>query len=425
MSTTSTQSIPVPEPGLTQEEMVQRAQDMIGVLRERQEECERIGRLPDETSREFIEAGFYRILQPRRFGGYEFDLPTFTRVAIALARGCPASGWTYTLTAGHAHMLAALWPEEGQIDIYGADGEVRMPGRFRPGTATPVDGGYRVSGTWDYVSGCDSATHLAFGFMLGDDPSAGELATDFIGVVDYADCEIIDNWDVLGLRGTGSKRVVVEDVFVAEHRTIDSIFRIDAPPAAGRTVHEGPIYREGGIAGLIFSETASVAIGTAWGVLDLYEESLRKRKTTVLPLIPMTEHAQYPRFFGEAFQSIDVAEAALLQSDYDYMDWSRRAAAGEIEYGRDRDFRLMLRKQYCAKLAYDAVNLMMRTNGSAGMRGGAMWQRLQRDMTVLMTHNTVQPELAADSFGRMHFGLLPHGVNADPPAPGAVPPPVR
>jgi 3-hydroxy-9,10-secoandrosta-1,3,5(10)-triene-9,17-dione monooxygenase len=422
MSTIETQSIPVPEPGLTQDEIVQRARDMIPALRERQEECERIGRLPDETSRDFVEAGFYRILQPRRFGGYEFDLPTFTRVAIALARGCPASGWTYTLTAGHAHMLAALWSEEGQIDIYGADGEVRMPGRFRPGTATAVDGGYRASGTWDYVSGCDSATHLAFGFMLGDDPSAGEMATDFIGVVDYADCEIIDNWDVLGLRGTGSKRVVVEDVFIPERRTIDSIFRLAAPPAAGRTVHEAPIYREGGIGGLIFSETASVAIGTAWAVLDLYEESLRKRKTTVLPLIPMTEHAQYPRFFGEAYQSIDVAESALLQSDYDYMDWSRRAAAGGMEYSRDLDWRLQLRKQYCAKLAYDAVNLMMRTNGSAGMRGGAMWQRLQRDLTVLMTHNTVQPELAADSFGRLHFGLLPHGVQEGS---GPVPPTVR
>ena len=272
------------------------------------------------------------------------------------------------------------------------------------------------------MSGCDSATHLAFGFMLGDDAAAGELATDFIGVVDYDDCEIIDNWDVLGLRGTGSKRVVVEDVFVPERRTIDSIFKPDAPPAAGRTVHEAPIYREGGIGGLIFSETASVAIGTAWGVLDLYEESLRKRKTTVLPLIPMTEHAQYPRFFGEAFQSIDVAESALLQSDHDYMEWSRQAAAGEIEYTRDLDFRLQLRKQYCAKLAYDAVNLMMRTNGSAGMRGGAMWQRLQRDLTVLMTHNTVQPELAADSFGRLHFGLLPHGVEEGA---GPAPPPVR
>ena len=421
MATTETQ-IPVPEPSLTAEEMVQRARNMVPVLRERQEHCEQLGRLPDETSRDFIEAGFYRILQPRRFGGYEFDLPTFTRVAIELARGCPASGWTYTLTAGHAHMLAALWPEDGQIDIYGDAGEVRMPGRLRPGKAREVDGGYVCSGTFDYVSGCDSATHLVLAWMFGDDASAGEFATDFIGVVDFDDVEIIDNWDVLGLRGTGSKRVVVEDVFVPPRRTIDSIFRLDAPPAAGRTVHDNPMYREGTIGGLIFSETASVAIGVAKGVLDLYEESLRKRKTTVLPLIPMTEHAQYPRFFGEAFQMIDVAECALVQSDYDYMDWCRRAAAGEMEFGFDLDRRLQLRKQYCAKLAYDAVNLMMRTNGSAGMRTGAMWQRMQRDMTVLMTHNTVQAELAADSFGRMHFGLLPHGVS---PESGAVPPPVR
>ena len=151
MSISPTQSITVPEPGLTQEEMVQRARDMVGVLRERQEEAERIGRLPDETSRDFIEAGFYRILQPRRFGGYEFDLPTFTRVAIALARGCPASGWTYTLTAGHAHMLASLWSEQGQIDIYGADGEVRMPGRFRPGSGSPVSTCPEMSGS---TSGC-------------------------------------------------------------------------------------------------------------------------------------------------------------------------------------------------------------------------------------------------------------------------------
>jgi len=421
MSTTPTHSIPVPEPELTAEEMVRRAREMVPTLRERQAHAEEIGRLPDETSREFIEAGFYRILQPRRFGGYEFDLPTFTRVAIELSRGCPASGWTYTLTAGHAHILAALWPEAGQIEIYGEDGEVRMPGRLRPGKAVEVDGGYQVSGTFDYVSGCDSATHLVLAFAFGDDVSAGELATDFIGVVDYDDCEIVDNWDVLGLRGTGSKRVVVEDVFVPRYRTIDSIFRPDAPPAAGRTVHDAPIYREGTIGGLIFSETASVAIGAAWGVLDLFEESMRKRKTTVLPLTPMIEHAQYPRFYGEALQMIDVAECALLQSDHDYMEWCRRAAEDGIEFGPELDRRLQLRKQYCAKLAYDAVGIMMRVNGSAGMRTGAMWQRYARDLAVLMTHNTVQPELAADFYGRMHFGLLPHGVDPDDPRAGSTP----
>jgi 3-hydroxy-9,10-secoandrosta-1,3,5(10)-triene-9,17-dione monooxygenase len=318
-------------------------------------------------------------------------------------------------------MLAALWPEDGQIDIYGEDGEVRMPGRLRPGTAVEADGGYQVSGTWDYVSGCDSATHLVLGFAFSDDVSAGELATDFIGVVDYDDCEIIDNWDVLGLRGTGSKRVVVEDVFVPKSRTIDSIFKFDAPRAEGRSVHDAPIYREGTIGGLIFSETASVAIGASSGVLDLFEESMRKRKTTVLPLIPMTVHSQYPRFYGESVQLIDVAECALLQSDYDYMEWSRRAAEDGVPFGPDLDRRLQLRKQYCAKLAYDAVGIMMRVNGSAGMRGGAMWQRYARDLTVLMTHNTVQPELAADFYGRMHFGLLPHGADPADPVAGSTP----
>ena len=424
MSTTETQSIPVPEPGLTQDEIVQRARDMIPVLRERQEECERIGRLPDETSRDFVEAGFYRILQPRRFGGYEFDLPTFTRVAIALARGCPASGWTYTLTAGHAHMLAALWSEEGQIDIYGADGEVRMPGRFRPGTATAAPAraatASRARGTtsraatrrptWPSAS-CSATTRRPARWPPTSSASSTTPTARSSTTGTCSDC-------AARAPSASSSRTSSSPSAARSTRSSGSTRR----PRRGARCTRPRSTARAASAGSIFSETASVAIGTAWGVLDLYEESLRKRKTTVLPLIPMTEHAQYPRFFGEAFQSIDVAESALLQSDYDYMDWSRRAAAGEIEYSRDLDWRLQLRKQYCAKLAYDAVNLMMRTNGSAGMRGGAMWQRLQRDLTVLMTHNTVQPELAADSFGRLHFGLLPHGVEEGA---GPVPPTVR
>jgi 3-hydroxy-9,10-secoandrosta-1,3,5(10)-triene-9,17-dione monooxygenase len=407
-----TGSIPVPEPGLTQEQIVARARDMIPTLRERQEEAETIGRLPDATSREFIDAGFYRILQPRRFGGYEFDLPTFSRVAINLARGCPSSGWAYTLTAGHQHLLASYFSEEAQIDIAGDDGDFRVPGRFRPGTAVEVEGGYRCTGTFDYVSGCDSATHLTFGFVLNDDVTAGELATDIITLIDYDDVEIIDNWDVMGLRGTGSKRVVVDDVFVPAHRTIHSFFDPMAPPFPGRTVHENPVYRRGSLAGLVFAETSSVAIGAARGVLDLFEESMRKRKTTVLPLVPMTEHAQYPRFYGEALQGIEVAEAALLQTNQDYMDEARRAEAEDRDFDADLDRRLQLRMQLCAKMAYDAVLLMMRVNGSAGMRTGAMWNRYLRDMNVLMTHNTVQAELVADFYGRLHFGLLPHGAEA-------------
>jgi 3-hydroxy-9,10-secoandrosta-1,3,5(10)-triene-9,17-dione monooxygenase len=385
---------------------------MIPTLRARQEEAEALCRMPEATSRELIDAGFYRILQPRRFGGYEFDLPTFSRVAISLARGCPSTGWAFTLTAGHAHLLAAYFSEAAQVEIAGDDGDIRVPGRFRPGTAVEVEGGYRVTGTYDYVSGCDTATYLTFGFALDEDLTAGELATDIITLIPFDQVEIIHNWDVLGLRGTGSNRVVVEDVFVPSHMTIHSFFDPMAAPFPGRTVHENPMYRRGSLAGLVFAETTSVAIGAARGVLDLFEESMRTRKTTVLPLVPMTEHAQYPRFYGEALQGIEVAEAALLQTNTDYMEEARRADAEDRDFDADLDRRLQLRMQLCAKMAYDAVLLMMRVNGSAGMRTGAMWNRYLRDMNVLMTHNTVQAELSADFYGRLHFGLLPHGAES-------------
>src|ERR1051326_3988298 len=164
--------IDVPLPELTPAQMIARACEMVPALRERQAECEALGRIPQETNDEFVSAGFYRILQPRRFGGYEFDLGTFARVMMEVSRGCPSSGWVLALTAGHAIMLSAFFPEEAQIDVYGVDGEFRGPSRTPPRViARPVEGGYILNGEWDYVSGCDIATHAigGIGVIRGDE----------------------------------------------------------------------------------------------------------------------------------------------------------------------------------------------------------------------------------------------------------------
>ena len=395
-------SIAPPEPDLTSEQMVQRARDLVPILRERQEECETLGRLPDETVRDFVDAGFYRILQPRRFGGYELDLPTFSIVAMELARGCPSSGWTYALVGGHQHLLSAFFSEECQIDVYGSEGDMRMPGNVRPlAVATPVEDGYRITGAWDYVSGCDSATHFVVGAEV---PAQGSEAPRLITLIaDASSCSIIDNWDVLGLRGTGSKRVVAEDVFVPAHRTLGSLFEIDLRSAPGRHVHANPMYRAGGLFSPLFSEITAVAIGTARGALDIYEETVATRSTTVLPIMPMKDHPDYHRFYGEAVQLIDVAEGAFLAFDRDYMEWSRRDVEEGIPFSFELEHLLGLRKQLCSKLASDAVDLMTRTGASTNMKAGAIMQRYRRDMTMLMTHNTVQAELAAGTYGRVHF----------------------
>jgi 3-hydroxy-9,10-secoandrosta-1,3,5(10)-triene-9,17-dione monooxygenase len=395
-----------PEPDLTPEQIVQRARELVPVLRERQEECERLGRLPDQTSQDFVDAGFYRILQPRRFGGYEFDLPAFSQVAIELARGCPSSGWTYALVGGHTHLLSALFSEQCQIDVYGVAGDVRMPGNIRfLADAVPVEGGYRVTGAWDYVSGCDSATHFVVGAEVrgdGDGPSS-----EITGIVDAGTCSIVDNWDVHGFRGTGSRRIVAEDVFLPDHRTLGSLFEMDLRQAPGRTVHQNPFYVAGTLFGLLFSEITAVAIGTARGALDLYEDALLTRRTTGFPVVPMKDHPDYHRFYGEAMQLIDVAESALLSADRDYMEWSRRDAEEGIPFTRELELRLALRKQLCSKLASDAVDLMIRTGGSSALRNGALLERYRRDMTMLMTHNAAQPELAAGTYGRLHFASDP------------------
>jgi 3-hydroxy-9,10-secoandrosta-1,3,5(10)-triene-9,17-dione monooxygenase len=143
--------LPVPEPDLTPETLIERARALIPAVRDQQDEAERLGHHTAELDRTFTEAGFYRILQPRRFGGYQFGLPTFWRVMLAVSEGDPGTGWALTLGAHHALGIGAWFSEAGQREIFGPSGDFRAPHRAPPmGRAQPVDGGYVIRGTWDY-----------------------------------------------------------------------------------------------------------------------------------------------------------------------------------------------------------------------------------------------------------------------------------
>jgi 3-hydroxy-9,10-secoandrosta-1,3,5(10)-triene-9,17-dione monooxygenase len=397
-----------PERDLTADDLVARAAAMVPVLRERQQECEDLGRMPVATSDDLVAAGFYRILQPRRFGGYELDLGTFSRVTIELARGCPSTGWAYAFTAGHAHLLAALFPEQAQRDVHGTTGDVRMPGNIRPQRAEPVEGGYRVSGAWDYVSGCDSATHFLFSADAPAIEDGGEPRR-LTCILDAGDCSIVDNWDVHGLRGTGSRRVIADDVFVPGHRTIGTLNSVDVRVYArtrdmpGRTVHANPMYAAGGLFSLLAGESAAVAVGIARGALDHYEQTLATRRTMIAPLVSMKDAPQYRRCYAEAVQQVDVAELALLGSDADYMEWARRDAEEGVAFSAEHEQRLIIRKMLCAKLCSDAVDLMVRTGGSSSLKRGDPMERCRRDMTTLMSHPTVQSETGTETFSQLHF----------------------
>lgn len=195
--------------------------------------------VPSETIADFVDAGFFRMLQPRRWGGFESHPNEFFDVQQAIATACPSSAWVLGVVAVHNWQLA-LFPDKAQHDVWGEDSSVRISSSYMPvGKVTPVEGGFRFSGTWGFSSGCD---HCDWVFLGGFVPTDGGPPDMHTFLVPRADYRIVDDWHVLGLQGTGSKTIVVDDAFVPEHRThrFADGFKCQSP---GHAENDAPLFR--------------------------------------------------------------------------------------------------------------------------------------------------------------------------------------
>lgn len=398
-------SIKVPEPGLSPEAMIGRAREMRTVLRERQLECELAGRILPATQKQFVEAGFYRIVQARRFGGYEFDLPTFHRVMIEIARGCPSSGWVLALTAGHP-LLLARFEERAQIEAYGADGEFRAPASGAPALILRGSGGYKVKGFWDYASGCDVGTHFIGPAMLPGAP--GEPPHQVLLLLYPQDYQIVDNWQVFAMQGTGSKRIAIEnEIFVPDYRTARGGLAQDPPAQSSRIEGlDNPLYH-GRITSFLVGEAAAVVVGTARGAIDIYEEILARKPTSFPPFVLRSRNYEHQEYLGRAHALVETAEAALLKFSEDYT----RLCAGRMRDDRlfsdEQERALILRLQQCVNLSWEAVDLLFATSGTSTARVDSMLGRYFRDLAVMRTHIVLQHARTAANFGQLRLGQPP------------------
>ncbi len=158
-----------------------------------------------------------RVLQPRRFGGHQQSFVTFSRVIEILAEGCAASAWVYAVLAEHQWIIACM-SERAQVDIWGDDPLAVAASSLAPReTARTTPGGWRLSGRFPFSSGCLNAQWAIIGARCED--AAGNLATRYM-LIPMSEIEIVDDWEVLGLRGTGSRTLVLDDVFIPTHRSI-------------------------------------------------------------------------------------------------------------------------------------------------------------------------------------------------------------
>jgi len=403
-----THEVPVPEPDLTPEAIVGRARALIPAVRDQQDEAERLGHHTADLERQFAAAGFYRILQPRRFGGYEFDLPTFWRVMLAVSAGDPGTGWGLTLGSHHALVVGAYFSEEGQRAIFGPSGDFRCPHRPPPmGSAEPVQGegeaggGYVVSGTWDYCSGIAHATHF-----MGNALVAG--TTDRIAVVIPVDqVTVLPDWGdgaTLGMNSSGSNSVRADAVFVPAHCTAPGDWTHRADQAPGVGVHGNPMYC-GRIYGVYHAGLVIPVIGAARAALAEYEQIIRTRPTIFPPQVPRYTHPDYQRPYGQAVALTDAAEAIVLFAGDRYMELARRWDEAGEPFTREDDVRLFATLQQAGQLAARAVELIMAAAGSSAARRGTRLQRYYRDVSMYHGHIAAQHLTTAGELARVHFGL--------------------
>src|SRR5271169_6712623 len=283
--------------------ILDRARAIVPRLAERAPAAAAARRLPPETIAEYHAAGILRILQPRRFGGRQGRFSLFSRIVEELTYGCASSAWVYAVLAEHQWIIAQ-YPEKAQIDVWGEDPEAVASSSLAPREAARrVPGGWRLSGHYPFSSGCDYAQWAIIGTFLGAKGDPSHIA---YLLVPLAEAEIVDDWQVLGLLGTGSKSLVLRDVFVPEHRSV-MVSDLFAGSPPGALVHpDYPVLRAP--RGFLVSYSLPpVAIALGRRGLDIACAALARRVSRGVTRVAESEVVQMA--IGEAAAAIDVATA--------------------------------------------------------------------------------------------------------------------
>jgi 3-hydroxy-9,10-secoandrosta-1,3,5(10)-triene-9,17-dione monooxygenase len=411
---TDAETTAVPEPDLTPDQLVARAVALRPELIERQADAEQRTYYSDEMHQKFLDAGFYRTYVPRRFGGYEFDVRTMTRIQLELARGDMSTAWCMGLASNHALQVASWFGEEAQVEALG-DGNFRAASVAAPTVmATPVDGGWELNGTIAYCSGIPySNWYMGQAIMPGKQANGEPRVMLFIAP--ESEWEMLNDWgDQLGLRGSGSQSIRFEGGRLASHLVLEDTAMIDVDPSNGTpglALHGNPLYC--GRALCVFTmSVAGLVVGGAYNALDEYETWLRNKTTPLPPIVKRTQDPDFQRWYGSALAKISTAEAALMNCADRHMELCRLQASGERPYTWEDDLHLSTIAREAIIQAWEAVeNDLYRTIGSSAAKSGQRFERLYRDLSMAAGHrNTMMRDPLVRQLAQLRLGVVPEGM---------------
>lgn len=379
-------------------------------LEENGPECESLGRLSDEAAEKLRWAGVVRMLQPRDFGGEEVHPVEFFEAVLSIGSQAGSIGWVSSVVGVHPWQMAqvdrsvqeAVWGGDSPQSPLGPDTWIASP--YAPmGRLKRVEGGYVCNGRWSFSSGTDHCAWIILGALVTDEDGNVDRSEPVRHIIlPRSDYEIVaDSWDVMGLKGTGSKDVVIRDAFIPDVRVVDPDTLRDTLAERGR---DTPLYRMP-FATMFSGAIACGSLAIAAGALRTFTEYAAGRVDSKGSAASSNPHQLVA--LGEA--SADIAASRLQLLD----DINRIYKLAEKSVDVPASARLEVRRNQVRSVrrVMNAVDQLFVHAGGAALRHDQPFQRFFRDMHAAMNHANNAAELTYEGYGRDLFGLsIPPGI---------------
>ncbi|CAI3808304.1 p-hydroxyphenylacetate 3-hydroxylase, oxygenase component [Pseudomonas sp. MM223] len=342
--------------------------------------------------------GMHRVFQPRHYGGMELSLPQFAQCLVPLASACASTAWAMSLLCTHSHVMA-LFPSALQEDVWGANPDATASSSVAPfARAEEVDGGVSLSGEMGWSSGCDHAEWAILGFHRHQ---AGGTSDYCYAIVPRRDYEIRDDWYAVGMRGSGSKTLVVRDAFVPEHRIQKTQDMMTGKSAGfGLYPHSKIFYCA--YRPYFSSSFPIIGLGIAERMLEVFREKNRKRVSAYTGG-QVGQSAPALMRLAESTHQVSAARALLEKSRAEIADYSERRQLPQ------RKTLVLWRTSQCyaVKLCIQAVDRLMAAAGGGAWFESNEMQRLFRDSHMTGAHAYTDYDVSAQILGRELMGLEP------------------
>ena len=376
-------------------ELIAAARAMGPGLRMRRARCRAEQRVPDETVAEFQAAGFFKILQPEQWGGYAMDPQVFYSVGLEVARFCPSSAWILGVIAVHNWQLA-VFDDRAAQDVWAEDPTVLISSSYAPvGKVKVVDGGFRLSGRWSFSSGSQHCKWAFLGAVVPTPEAPFDMANYRTFLLPISDYRIVDNWDVVGLQGTGSHDIVVEDVFVPEYRTHKSMdgFLCNNP---GNAVNSAPLYHMPFMQ-VFVRAVCTATLGACEGALDAFIDVAKTRQAGP---VKMKNDLFARQLAAEVKTSVEEMKLTMIRNFDAMMDCCRAGVPIPIE---DR-----VRYRYDSAVVADRClalsSRMLKAAGSSGIRLDSELLAYHLDILASQAHVANHSTPFAINMGGIMFG---------------------